>query len=104
LRELPARLLEHHRLERRDDRLQIHRVQTEIIRCAPRMFHRVERDIEMLGVDPEHGLAEHLNQAPVGVPSEPLITSDPRQAKHGPIVEPDIENGLHHPRHRERRP
>ena len=53
---------------------------------------------------PQHGLAEHLDQPAVGVPGEPLVVRLRGQAVHRLVVEADVEDGLHHPGHRELRP
>ena len=45
-------------------------------------------------------VAEHLHQAPVGVPREPLVVGRGRQADDGGVVEPDVEDRVEHARHR----
>ena len=64
---------------------------------------RVERVLEVLAVDAEHRLAEHLDQAAVGVEREPLVAGLRGQPAHRLVVQPDVQDGLHHPGHRELR-
>ena len=47
----------------------------------------VQRVLEVLAVDAEHGLAEHLDQPPVGVEREPLVAGLRGQAAHRLVVE-----------------
>ena len=49
------------------------------------------------------GLAEHLDQPPVAVPGELLVSGRAREAQYGLVVEPDVEDRVHHPGHRDRR-
>ena len=62
---------------------------------------RVERVVEVLARDSEHGLAEHLDEPAVGVEGEPLVARLRRQAAHRLVVETDVEDRLHHSGHRE---
>ena len=60
--------------------------------------------LEVLAVDVEHGLAEHLEQAAVGVPGEPLVAGLLGQALHRLVGQADVQDGIHHARHGELRP
>ncbi len=71
---------------------------------ATGLLRDVNRVLEVLAVDVEHGLAEHLDQPPVGVPGEPLVVGLPGKAVHRLIRQADVEDGLHHARHGELRP
>ena len=64
------------------------------------LLRRVDRVLEVIAVDAEHGLAEHLDQPAVGVEREPLVAGLRGEAAHRLVVEPDVEDGLHHPGHR----
>ena len=64
---------------------------------------RVEGVGEVLAVDAEHGGAEHLQQPAVGVQREALVLALPGEARDRLVVEADVEDGLHHPGHRELR-
>ena len=58
----------------------------------------------MLAVDVEDGLTEHLEQAPVGVPGEPLVAGLLGQALHRLVGQADVQDGVHHAGHGELRP
>ena len=104
LRELGARLLGDDSLERRDQLLHVVRVEVEVAGDALAPLELVERVLEPLPVDVLDGLAEHLDQPAVGVPREPRVVRLDREPVHRVVVEPDVEDGLHHPGHRELRP
>ena len=57
--------------------------------------------LEVVGRHAEHDLAEHLHEAAVGIPGEARITTLGRQALHGGVVEAEVEDRVHHARHRE---
>jgi hypothetical protein len=57
--------------------------------------------LEELAVDAEDGLAEHLDQAAVGVPGEPVVAGLLGQALHRLVGEADVEDGVHHAGHGE---
>ena len=61
-----------------------------------------ERDLllEALARDAADDVAEHLHEAPVGVPGEALVAGPQREAAHRAGVEPDVEDGVHHAGHR----
>ena len=104
LRELRARLLLDDRLVRRHELLEIPGVEVEVA-CDPLAFlELVERLVEPLTADVLHRLAEHLDQAAVGVPREARVVRLAGQAVHAGVGQPHVEDGLHHPRHRELRP
>ena len=104
LRELAAGLLDDDLLERLHEHAQVLRGQVDVGRGAHRGLALVQRRREQVPVDPEHGLAEHLDEPPVGVPGEPLVAGELGQPLHGRVVEPDVQDRLHHPGHRELRP
>ena len=58
---------------------------------------------EEVAVDIEDGLAEHLDEAAVGVPREALVTANGSKAENGLIVEADVQDGFHHAGHGELR-
>ena len=57
--------------------------------------------LEIVGGDAEHDLAKHLHEASVRVPGEARVATLERQTTHGRIVEAEVEDRVHHPRHRE---
>jgi len=56
---------------------------------------------EEVAVDIEDGLAEHLDEAAVGVPRKALVTANGCEAENGLIVEADVQDGFHHAGHGE---
>ena len=79
-------------------------VQVEVVADALGLLRGVEGVLEVLAVDAEHGLAEHLDQAAVGVPGEPLVAGLLGQALHRLVGQADVQDGVHHARHGELRP
>src|SRR4029077_17034917 len=61
-------------------------------------------DAEALVRDVVDGLAEHLDQPAIAVACELLVSRRARETLDGLVVEPDVEDRVHHPRHRARRP
>ena len=45
-------------------------------------------------------IAEHLHQAAIGVPREPLVAGARGEPRDGAVVEPEVEDRVHHSRHR----
>jgi hypothetical protein len=103
LREGPPGLLLDDVLEPLDHGTQVGGVQVEVVLGALGVLGGVQRLVEVLAVHPEDGLAEHLDEAAVGVPGEPLVVGLGREPGHRVVVEPDVEDGVHHPRHGELR-
>ena len=56
--------------------------------------------LEALAGDAAHDVAEHLDEAPVGVPGEALVVRRPGQALDGLVVEAEVQHGVEHPGHR----
>ena len=104
LREVPAGVLAHDALERLDQLAQVGGVEIQVVLRPLRPLGRLDRVLEGLAVDAEHRLAEHLDQAAVGVPGEPLVVGLLGQAVHRLVRQPDVQDGLHHARHGELRP
>ena len=87
-----------------DQRLEVGGVEVEVVLGALRLvFSLVEGVLEEFAVGAEHGLAEHREQAAVGVPGEPVVAALLREAVHALVVEADVEDGVHHAGHRELR-
>ena len=70
--------------------------------AADGLTGRVERRVERLGLDAEHDAPVQRDEATVGVVGEALVAGGAREALHGPVVEPEVEDRVHHPGHRER--
>ena len=48
----------------------------------------------------QHHVAIHLNEAAIAVPGETLVVRGFDEREHGFVVQAEIQNGVHHPRHR----
>ena len=88
-------------LKRLDQALQVLGVQVQVVLGALGLLGSVDGLLELVPLDVEHGLAEHLDQPPVGVPGEPLAARLLGQAVHGLVGQADVQDRLHHARHRE---
>ncbi len=101
LREGPAGLALDDALEHLDQLLQVRGVQVEVAGGALGVLGLVQGLLEQLAVDAQHGLAEHLDQAAVGVPGEALVAGLGDQADHRGVREADVQDGVHHAGHGE---
>jgi hypothetical protein len=59
--------------------------------------------LELLVRDAHHDLREQSREAAVGVQREAQVAGLSRQALNGLLVQPQVEDGVHHARHREGR-
>ena len=100
-REVAARVGPDDRLVRVGDLAQGPGVEVRVLRRAMGLLGRVEGMVEPLAVDAHHDPPEHLDEPPVGVPAEPLVAGQGDQAVQGLLVEPEVEDRVHHPGHRE---
>ena len=103
LRELLAGVLPHRVLERGHQRLQVVDIQVDVAGHTLARLGLVQRIGEHLARHLQHGLAEHLQQPPVGIPGEALVAGFLGKPLHAGVVEPDVQHRLHHSGHRERR-
>ncbi len=103
LRELAAGVVADDALVGLDQGLEVGGVEVEVVLGAPARLQFVEGVLEQLAVGAEHCLAEHREQAAVGVPREPVVAALLREAVHALVVEADVEDGVHHSGHRELR-
>ena len=91
------------RLELVGDLTQGGRVEVRVLFDAPRVLGGVERLVELRAVDVHHDPAEHLDKAPVRVPPEPLVAGQGDESLERPLVQAEVEDGVHHAGHRELR-
>ena len=56
--------------------------------------------LDVLPRDPVNDVGEHLHEAPVAVPGKALVAGRSRQPLHRGVVEPEVQDGVHHARHR----
>ena len=66
-------------------------------------LHRVEFVLEQFVLDAHRGRAEHVDQSAVAVVGEAGVAGLRVQALDRCVSEAEVEDGVHHPRHRERR-
>jgi hypothetical protein len=64
---------------------------------------RVEMLVELLVVDTQRDLAEQLDEAPVGIVREALVIGLVDQSGQRLLVEAEVQDRIHHARHRQRR-
>jgi hypothetical protein len=62
----------------------------------------VDEGGERPGVELQHDRGVHGDEAPVGVEGEALVGLG-REPRHRRLVQAEVEDGVHHPRHRDRR-
>src|SRR3546814_11647731 len=64
------------------------------------LLGELEDLLEVMVVDFEHHVAEHLDEAAVAVVGEAPVTGGLGEAFHRLVVEAEVEDGVHHARHR----
>jgi hypothetical protein len=64
-------------------------------------LHRGQLVLEAVLVDAEHDVAVHLEQPPIGVPGEAAVAGARLQARDRPAVQAQVQDRVHHARHRE---
>jgi hypothetical protein len=60
--------------------------------------------LEAHALDAQHDVAVHLHEAAVAVPGEARVARPLGEPLHRCVVEPQVQDGVHHPRHRVARP
>jgi hypothetical protein len=105
-RELAADARADQRLEAGHQLLQIGRVELGVELDALLGLEHVDDHLKGIvvflahGLQAHHHVAVHLHEAAVGVPGETFVAGLARQADHGLVVEPQVEDGVHHAGHR----
>ena len=102
-RELDARFVLHDLLERLDQTGEVVGGQLGVDAHALALDEVVQRLLEQLAGDVEHDLAEHLHEAAVRVVREALVLRLLGETLDRVVVEPEVQDRVHHPGHRERR-
>ena len=103
LRELDARLGQHDGLEPVGQPLEVVGRELRVGVDPALLAELLERVLELRAVDVEDDLGEHLHEAAVRVVREARVVGLLGQAPDRHVVEPEVEDRVHHPRHRERR-
>jgi hypothetical protein len=62
---------------------------------------RLEGVVEALTGHVHDDPSEHLDEAPIGVPAEAIVARELDQALEGRFIQAQVEDRVHHPRHRE---
>ena len=70
---------------------------------SPRRLQIGERLLEAMAGDLVDDLAVHLDESPVRVEREPRVPRGRRQTLDRDVVQAEVEDRVHHPRHRDRR-
>jgi hypothetical protein len=83
---------------------QVRRVEVDVLADAPLGLQGRELPLEELSVHAGDDVAEHLNEPPVGIEGEALVRGGGSEALDGDVVEAEVEDRVHHPGHRDRRP
>src|SRR6266545_708108 len=91
-------------LETLDELAEVVRTEIDVVTHAPGLLEGRQRLLERMRVDTVDHIAVHLHQPPVGVPGEALVPGYAGEALDRLVVEPQVEDRVHHPGHRERRP
>ncbi len=93
----------HDRLEHPRGLFEVLGSQLRVVCNAPH-YPEIGQDIlEVVVVDAEDDVAIHLNEAAVCVPGEMAVARPVAQCLNDFVVEPQVENRVHHPGHRELR-
>ena len=66
-------------------------------------FALLDQFVEVLFFDTQHDFSEHHNKTPIGVPSEAFVARELCEPDDGSVVETQVEDRIHHPRHRDAR-
>ncbi len=77
--------------------------EVDVLGHSPRRLQIGERLLEAMAVDLVDHLAVHLDEPPVRVERKPRVPGGRRQALDGDVVQAEVEDRVHHPRHRDRR-
>src|ERR1700681_4031658 len=67
------------------------------------LLHCAQRVLEELSVDPEHNLAEQLDEPALGVERETAVLGERPETLERLRIETKVQDRVHHPRHRELR-
>ncbi len=100
-RELVARRVLIYAEETAHQPAQFRRLELGVGHGACPLLRGAQGGLELLAVDVLHRPAEHLDETAPRVEREPLVVGQLGQAARGLVVEAEIEDGVHHPGHRE---
>ena len=92
------------RLEFLDQCLQVVGGEIDVARRLAALLELAEHLFERLLAEIEHDVAVHLDEAAVGVVGEAGVLRPRDQSAHRRVVQTQVQDRLHHPGHRNRRP
>ena len=78
---------------------QIGGIQFRIQRHTLRFLPRFKQMLKFVVRYPEHDIAEHLNEAAIRIVSEAFVLRTRDEPLHRVIVQPEVQDSIHHPRH-----
>ena len=93
------------RLVALDQAHQVRRVEVGVALGAHLGFQRIEQRLERIAAlggivgDAQHDIAVHGDEAAIAVVGEAFVVALRGQSGHGVVVQPQVEDGVHHPRH-----
>ena len=103
LRKVLARALAVQDEEACDETLEIVGGELDVLLHAAVGLQPVERVLEALAAEVGHDVAVHLNEPAVRVVREPLVPGRAGEALDRLVVQPEIQDRVHHPGHRDGR-
>ena len=101
LREIRAERLLVVRLEGFHDLPQLAGGQVHVVLGAGLFLDAVQDFLELAFRHVHHDVSEHHDEAPVAIEREGLLAAQPRETFGGLVVQAEVEDGVHHARHRE---
>ena len=88
------------RVEAARELAQVGDAELAVLAHAGALAGRAQDLLVALARDAADDVAEHLDEAPVGVPREALVAGVRGETVHGLVVEPEVQDRLEHPGHR----
>ena len=76
-------------------------VEVGVVGHAALVLEALEHRLEPGVGDAHHDVAEHVEEPPIRVPRRALVAGGPGERLDGPVVEAEVEDGVHHARHRD---
>ena len=101
LRKLSTSELDDHALVGGDERLQLTDGQVDVSGDMSADLRIIQGLLKVMSLKAENSLAEHLDESAIGIPRKALIARPLGQSQHAFVIEPDVQDGVHHPWHRE---
>ena len=103
LRKIAFRFALHHREVLRDQRFPVIGAELRVGLYAELRFRRIEQMVEVFFRNLEHDAREHRDEAPVRIEREALVAGELGQPRDRFVVEPEVEDRVHHTGHRDAR-